>query len=56
MIGDDITIVVVSLQGKKVRLGIEAPKHISVNREEVLQSISGDSKLDEEAQEDVVVI
>ncbi len=34
-IGDDITIMVVSIRGGKVSLGIEAPKEIIVHRQEV---------------------
>ena len=34
-IGDDITLMVISIQGDKVRLGIDAPKHLSIHREEV---------------------
>lgn len=34
-IGHDITISVLDVQGKQVRLGINAPKNISVDREEV---------------------
>ena len=36
-IGEDIQIKVLAVQGGKVRLGIEAPREVSVNREEVLQ-------------------
>ena len=39
MIGDSITVMVVAIQGDKVRLGIEAPKDVSINREEVYQAI-----------------
>jgi carbon storage regulator len=39
IIGDSITLMVVSIQGDKVRLGIEAPKHVSIHREEVYQAI-----------------
>lgn len=39
IIGDAITLMVVSIQGDKVRLGIEAPKHVSIHREEVYQAI-----------------
>ncbi len=35
MIGDDIEIVVVDIQGDKVRIGIEAPRDVSVHRREV---------------------
>jgi carbon storage regulator len=39
IIGDSITLMVVSIQGDKVRLGIEAPKSVSIHREEVYQAI-----------------
>ncbi|SFI14047.1 carbon storage regulator CsrA [Planctomicrobium piriforme] len=39
IIGDSITLMVVSIQGDKVRLGIEAPKNVSIHREEVYQAI-----------------
>jgi len=39
IIGDSITLMVVSIQGDKVRLGIEAPKHVSIHREEVYHAI-----------------
>ena len=35
IIGDDIEITVLSMRGNQVRLGIHAPKNVSVNREEV---------------------
>ncbi len=39
MIGDDIEIVVVAVQGGKVRLGINAPRHVPVHRKEVYEII-----------------
>lgn len=39
IINDDITITVVEIRGDKVRLGIEAPKDVSVHRNEVYESI-----------------
>lgn len=39
IIGDSITLMVVSIQGDKVRLGIEAPKDVSIHREEVYRAI-----------------
>ncbi len=39
MIGDDIEITVLEVRGDRVRLGINAPKHISVHRMEVYEAI-----------------
>jgi carbon storage regulator len=41
IINNDITITVVEIRGDKVRLGIVAPKDVSVHREEVYQAIHG---------------
>jgi carbon storage regulator len=35
MIGDDVTISVLSVKGNQVRVGINAPKEVTVHREEV---------------------
>lgn len=34
-IGDDIFLTVVEIQGQKARLGIEAPDHVRIHRQEV---------------------
>lgn len=39
VVGDDIRITVISTNGNQVRLGIAAPKEISVHREEVQRRI-----------------
>jgi len=44
MIGDDIEVTVVDIRGDKVRLGINAPKEISVHRKEVYDAIKKENK------------
>ena len=39
VIGDDIKIAVVDICGNKVRLGITAPRTVSVHRKEVYEAI-----------------
>jgi carbon storage regulator len=40
VIGDDITLVVVEICGDKVRLGIDAPKDVTVHRKEIREKIA----------------
>ncbi|MCC5855140.1 MAG: carbon storage regulator CsrA [Idiomarina sp.] len=35
MIGDDIEVVILGMQGGQVKIGVKAPKHVPVHREEV---------------------
>ncbi len=44
MIGDDIEITIVDIRGDKVRLGINAPNHISVHRKEVYDAIQRENR------------
>ena len=39
IIGDDIEIVIVDVRGDKVRLGINAPREVSVHRKEIYDAI-----------------
>ncbi len=44
MIGDDIRIIVVDVRGDQVKLGIDAPRHIPVHREEVYKEIQEENR------------
>lgn len=39
LIGDNISITVLSVRGNQVKLGVQAPKKVSVYREEIYQRI-----------------
>ena len=41
IINDNITVTVIEIRGDKVRLGIEAPKDVTVHRREVYEAIHG---------------
>ncbi len=44
MIGDDIEIVVVDIKGDQIKLGIRAPRSVSVHRTEVYKEIQEQNK------------
>jgi carbon storage regulator len=44
IIADNITITVLSISGDVVKLGIDAPRHIPVNRQEIFQQILEQNK------------
>lgn len=50
IIGDDVEVTIVDVRGDKVRLGISAPRSISVHRKEVYDAIQREKK--QKAKED----
>ena len=45
MVGSDIEISIVDIQGDQIRLGIDAPKSVAIHRKEVLKIIKEINKL-----------
>jgi carbon storage regulator len=40
-IGEEVKVVIVDIDGNQVKLGIEAPRHIEIYREELYEKIKG---------------
>jgi len=44
IIGDDVSVIVLGVKGNQVRLGVDAPKSVSVHREEIYNKIQDEKK------------
>ncbi len=55
VIGDNITVTVISVEGGVVKLGISAPKEISIIRSELLQEVENANKAASHHADDTVL-
>ena len=46
MIGDEVSVTVLELKGKQVRIGIDAPREVSVHRKEIFDKIASEGSED----------
>lgn len=44
MIGDDVSMTILGVKGNQVRVGVNAPKEVSVHREEIYMRIQAEKK------------
>jgi len=44
MIGDNVELVVLGVQGDQVRLGINAPRSVAVHRKEIFEQIQAENR------------
>ena len=42
MVGDDVKVTVLGIKGNQVRVGISAPRHVPVHRQEIYEKIKNE--------------
>ncbi len=44
MIGDDVNVTVLDIRGNQIRIGVDAPRHIAVHRQEIYDRIKNEKQ------------
>ncbi|GIP00072.1 hypothetical protein J14TS5_51570 [Paenibacillus lautus] len=56
MIGDNVVLSILEINGDQVRIGVEAPSNITIYREEIFEAIQQQNKEAMEFDEDIQTI
>ena len=49
MIGDEVTVTVLGVKGNQIRIGVNAPRDVTVHREEIYERIKQEQLSDQES-------